>query len=209
MTMTKRQLVTAEERARLQSTILPVYRRYPNQWQPQPAYIVIDPERDGGQVYADYSGDVGGAVTAYYWHRREAHIELPPTAYGPDILEFIDTHEDEFRRIIESYECAWNGSNLVGRWGAIDLLDRLERAAQEDIRALSVMDDPADLGIDDEITADTDPEELAEEIWAEIWAQIPAVPHSEYDWIPTFSVDDLEDYIAEMVQLRRDEDGGR
>jgi hypothetical protein len=186
-------LITAEERIRLQSSVIPVYRRYPGQWRPQPAYIVIDPER--GQVYADYSGELGNAVTAYYWHRREEHISLQAGAYGPDIVQFIEDHEDEIRRIIESYRCVWDGNNHVGRWGRIDLLHRLERAAQDEIRVVHVMDHPAELGIDGEITADTDPAELA----AEIWVQIPAAPHPDYDWVPAFSCDDLEEYIGRRV----------
>lgn len=197
-------LVTAEERARLLSPA-PVYRRYPGQWWAQSAYIVIDPERTAGQVYADYSGEIGNAVTARYYHGREAHIELSPAAYGPDILDFIADHAAEIRAVIDDYECEWDGSNRVGRWGetARGLLHRLERAARDEIRVIRVIDDPAELNLEAELTADTNPRELA----AEIWAQIPAYPDPDYGWVPTFNLQDLEADIREMVRaLKEDED---
>jgi hypothetical protein len=143
MTTTKtatNRLVSDEERERLQTELLPVYCHWGGRARPQDAYIVIDPEREEGQVYAEYSHEPGSAVTLRYFYEREAHIKLSPCAYGPDILEFIDTHAAEFRAIIEDYRCTWDNreGELVGRWGetACRLLPRLRWAARCNIRTL-------------------------------------------------------------------------
>lgn len=195
-------LITAEERTRLQSAA-PGFVQYPGQRQPQPAYIVIDPEKEAGQVYATWSAEIGNAVTARYYHNREAHIELPPEAYGPDILAFIENHAAEFLAIIEDYECQWDGSNYHGVWGetARDLLHKLEQEARHEIRTINVVHDLDYLGL--EITADTNPRELAEEIWD----IVPADPSPHVDWYPAFDLDDLIEYIERRVaELKEDED---
>jgi hypothetical protein len=133
-------LVSAEERERLQTELLPVYCHCGGRARPQDAYIVIDPERDEGQVYAEYSHEPGSAVTLRHFYGREAHIKLSPYAYGPDILAFIDSHANELLAIIEDYRCVWDGRDgeLVGRWGetACRLLPRLWWAARCNIRVI-------------------------------------------------------------------------
>jgi predicted DNA-binding protein len=202
-------LITAEERTRLQSSVIPVYHHYPRQHRPQPAYIVIDPEKDEGQVYADYSGEIGNAVTAYYWHNREHHIPLQAGAYGPDILEFIDSHAAEFLAIIEDYECQWDGSNYHGVWGetAQELLEKLERAAEDEIRIVPVVNDIDDLNLD--IDADTNSQEYAQEVWDNMVDPYAGESSSwgESDWYPAFDLDDLVEYIERRVaELKEDEE---
>lgn len=194
------ELVSTKERAALQSTVIPVYRRYPNQTNTQPAYIVVDPERvERGMspVYTDYSSEIGNARTAHYYHRREAHISIEPHSRGESILEFIDTHAAELAQIIAGYSCEWDGNNHVGLWTqeALDLLEKLEDDARDEIRTVMVYDSPEELDIN--ITANDDPDNLAQEVWDSI---------SPDDWYPAFDRDNLVEYIEKRVaELKAEE----
>lgn len=200
-------LVSAEERSTLQSNVIPVYCHYSGQLNRQPAYIVIAPEKDH-PVYADYSGEIGNAVTAYHWHGRDVHISISPESFGPSILEFIDSHAAEIAAIIADYECDWDGSNHVGRWGeeADQLLDKLQRAADNEIQSINVISDMDDLNLD--IDADTDPQSYAREIWdgATTIGNYSGSPEFYGDWYPAFDLEDLTEYITKRVSELKEED---
>lgn len=51
----------------------PLYHQYPQQSQPQPAYIEIT---EDGDVSAGYSGEIGGAVPMAVWHHRTLRVPV-------------------------------------------------------------------------------------------------------------------------------------
>lgn len=193
-------LLSAEERTRLLDDPIPVWMHYDRQHKPQPAYIVLDAEREDGQAYADYSAEIGNAVTARYYHNRELHIGIPETSHGPDIVAFIDEHEAELRLLLESYETReWRG-NIYGEWhkDAEAIVMQLEEAAWDEIHQVPVYDDIGELlaGFPP-ITADTDPEACAQEIWD---------TRDIGEWWPGFNLNELTEHIRiEVAELQEDE----
>jgi hypothetical protein len=197
MTNESRPLLSAEHRAELLTNRTPVYCHYDGQTNVQPAYIVIDPEA-AYPVYADYSGVIGNAVSAYYYHGREHHIYIPATSLGSSIVDFIDAHADEIRAAIADYETDTDrNGNLVGSWNehAGEILERLERDALDEISTVSVYS-LDDLGLD--IDADTDAEALTAEIWD--WVS------TDYECAPDFDRDELLEYIEERVAEAQEDD---
>jgi hypothetical protein len=117
-------------------TRAPLYKMYPQQTRPQPAYIEIS---EDGDLAANYSGEIGNAVPASVWHQRDLRISIPPGAAREAIQGFVADNVDLFRRVIAGHSVEWDGSNHVGRLtdDARDALETLERKA-ESIESIAV-----------------------------------------------------------------------
>jgi hypothetical protein len=97
----------------------PLYRTYPRQNQAQPAYIELDC-RENGELMADYSGESGNAVPAYYYHGLAYRWEIPAETSGSSLKALFadETFLALCRRILAGFEEVWDGSNYVGRYNA-------------------------------------------------------------------------------------------
>lgn len=107
----------------------PLYCEYPNQYDPQSAYLYIS--TDNGDVWFDYDAEIGGAVTSDVWHGRTIRVPITPflTAktlnnilIDPKIIGLIEG-------VIAGHSENYNGSNYVGTLDdtAQSQLQQLER----------------------------------------------------------------------------------
>lgn len=112
---------------------LPVYKKYPNQTNPQQAFIEI--ELESGEVRADYNPEIGNAVPEYYWNGRAVRIPINPYCDGNALANFITSEEIQALvvRILNGARWEWNGSNNVGHINedAEAAVAELELAAQD------------------------------------------------------------------------------
>ena len=105
----------------------PLYRRYPDQSEAQPAHIYIDAD---GEVAADIDGEIGGAVPMAVWHRRVLRVSCPPDVNGRALRDYLEgIGRPLLERVHAGHTVHWDGSNYVGHLDddARDALDRLER----------------------------------------------------------------------------------
>ena len=91
----------------------PVYCKYPQQCNPQPAYITLNLRT--GEVDADYSGEIGNGVPADVWHGLVIRFPLSSEATGGTIENMIDNNLSIFQEILDGSEVVWDGSNHVGK----------------------------------------------------------------------------------------------
>ncbi len=91
----------------------PLYCKYPGQTHEQPAYIEMD---EDGNVSADYSGEIGNAVTAYVWHKRTIRWSICAAANGDALADFLrrDDVVALFERVHAGHAVEWDGSNHTG-----------------------------------------------------------------------------------------------
>ena len=89
----------------------PVYVHYPQQCQPQPAYITLDLET--GECTADYSAEIGG-TSSRQWHGIELTFKIDPMAHKDTIAEAIEDNAELFQRILDGATVEWDGNNYRG-----------------------------------------------------------------------------------------------
>lgn len=115
----------------------PVYCQYQGQHQPQPAYIELDC-RAGGELEADYSGEIGNAVPMYYWHNLAVRWGIPAETTGTSLQTLFS--DSDFlaccQSIVDGFDDRWDGSNWVGTYtenaqAAIEEAERIITAAIE------------------------------------------------------------------------------
>lgn len=119
----------------------PLYHQYPQQSQPQPAYITIT---EDGDVSTGYSGEVGGAVPMAVWHHRTLRVPVHAAMRGDALADLLESAEARalLERIHAGHSIEWDGSNHVGRLtddatAALDELTTLVRDAGEDTSMLA------------------------------------------------------------------------
>ena len=107
------------------SNRFPVYRQYPGQYFPQPAYLELDIRT--GDLDANFSSDIGGGVPATVWHNLVLRFTISNTAHKDDIAKFIADCADDFQTVLDGAEVQWNGNNLVGMFtkAAQSTIDRV------------------------------------------------------------------------------------
>ena len=59
-------------------SVAPLYEVYPQQLQPQSAYLEFDPAADELALEADYSGEIGGGVPANVWDGLIQRFSVSP-----------------------------------------------------------------------------------------------------------------------------------
>ena len=85
----------------------PVYCKYDNQIEAQPAFISLDLRT--GVIDADYSGEIGSAVPADVWARKVLRFQINPMMHKDQIESLINEYSDTFNKIMlinesEKYE---------------------------------------------------------------------------------------------------------
>ena len=90
----------------------PLYRQYPGQSAPQPAYVTLDCR--ALTLSADYSGEIGNAVPAavYHGHVREWGVESDLSAQ--EIADLLNQVAPLAGRGVAGYVADWDGHNYVG-----------------------------------------------------------------------------------------------
>ena len=105
--------------------LLPVYRQYPRQSYPQPAFIYMG---EDGRVWADYNEDPDGAtVTMDVHHRRTLRWSIPESITGKALDVLLEAITPLLERVHAGHSIEWDGHNNKG-W-----LDDDATAASEEI----------------------------------------------------------------------------
>ena len=96
--------------------LVPVYRHYDGQIQPQPAYIELDCRT--GDLEADYNAEIGNAIPAYHWHGRSVRWSINPSASAHGINQLFEDEDflADCQAVLDGYEEVWDGSNFVGKY---------------------------------------------------------------------------------------------
>ena len=87
---------------------------YPRQ---MPIHLYIDPE--DRTVYVDTNDFSQTGTPGDIWHNRRFYYNLPYNVDASELKEWIETDQEligGIDKLIESYECHWNGNNYVGRY---------------------------------------------------------------------------------------------
>jgi hypothetical protein len=85
--------------------------QYQGQCNPQPCYIELDCENE--EMTADYNSEIGNGVPGKVWHDRILRFSIPcinseaANALMKSLLPLAE-------KIVDGYECIWNGSNHIG-----------------------------------------------------------------------------------------------
>lgn len=106
----------------------PLYYKYQNEFNPQPAYIELDC-RGEGELLADYSGEIGNSVPIYYWNELAVRWGVSAETTGTS-LQALFTDQKFLsccKRIIEAFDEVWDGNNFVGKYTG-DASDAIEEA---------------------------------------------------------------------------------
>jgi len=95
--------------------IAPYYMRYQGQSHPQDVYMYIDPELK--EVWVDYDGEIGGAVSSDIWLGRQFRVLLNPniSTWQVDLLFADESLCACIEEIVTTYDCKWDGNNMRGR----------------------------------------------------------------------------------------------
>jgi hypothetical protein len=117
----------------LRGTDFPVYLHYPNQTNPQGAFIAID--LHAYVVWADSNGEIGNAVPTAVFNGVIQRIPISPYCDGDSLADFLESEEVKvlFQRILDGSDVHRNHQyNLVGYLDgdAIDAEETLARLAE-------------------------------------------------------------------------------
>lgn len=91
-----------------------LYAHYAGQIEPQTAYVALD---EDGDVYTDYSGEIGNAVPAGVWHGKDLRFPVPAetNAYALNFWLREPEQMELLERIHAGNLIRWDGNNYVGR----------------------------------------------------------------------------------------------
>jgi hypothetical protein len=94
-----------------------LYKIYPGQTDPQPAFVAI--RLEDGNVSYDWDGEIGGAVPADVWHGRVQRLPLDPAVDTEALDRLLESEawQCHLQAVLEDSEITWDGSNLVGQLG--------------------------------------------------------------------------------------------
>jgi hypothetical protein len=97
-----------------QSDLAPLYFRYKNQTNPQPAYVTL---LTNGKVMADYSGEIGNGIPMDVWLGRARRYPVSPCVNGAALVDCLESDEmrDLLQRVYDGLEDVWDGNNYVGK----------------------------------------------------------------------------------------------
>lgn len=112
---------------------IPMFRIYPGQSKPQPAYVSIDLKSTSPilALDADYDHEIGGAVTFDVYHGRVLQLSVEPAVDGEALKELLDSDGflDLVQVVLDDSTVEWDGQNYVGQTGA-DADEALEEMQQ-------------------------------------------------------------------------------
>lgn len=118
--------------ANLRESAAPLSHTYPREINPQPAYVELT---EGGEVSADWSGEIGNSVPMYVWHNRTLRMHVAHNVNGPALADYLESAEALalLETIHAGHEVDWDGSNYVGKLStdASEALERLEGVLRE------------------------------------------------------------------------------
>ena len=94
-----------------------LYKIYPGQTDPQPAFVAI--RLEDGNVSYDWDGEIGGAVPAGVWHGRVLRLRLDPAVDTEALDRLLESEawKSHLKTLLEDSEIVWDGSNWVGQLG--------------------------------------------------------------------------------------------
>lgn len=100
----------------------PVLCQYPQQSNPQPAYLFFRPGNDTLELVADYSSEIGSCMSFDVFHRRELRFSISPYASRASLEDLASDEKLEamLQKIHDAYSCEWDGNNHVGKFAGLD-----------------------------------------------------------------------------------------
>ena len=86
-------------------TVAPLYKKYPAELYPQPAYLEFDPKGDELALEADYYGWIGGGVPSKVWNNVIIRFDVSPFVLRSEIeaLAYNERLESLLQRIREGF----------------------------------------------------------------------------------------------------------
>lgn len=120
--------VCPDHLATLRAELAPLFHRYPQQTEPQPAYVQLD---EVGDVTAGHSGEIGGGAPAHVWHGRTLRWSVPASVLGDVLADLLAGDAlPLLQRVHAGHSVQWDGNNHCGALDddaqqASDELDRL------------------------------------------------------------------------------------
>ena len=102
---------------------IPSLCQYPQQCQPQNAYLYFKPGYESLELVADYTSEIGNNVMSFdVFHGRELRFSVTPYATRESLEALADDAELEkmLAEIRDSYDEVWDGNNYVGRYEGLD-----------------------------------------------------------------------------------------
>ena len=106
----------------------PLHSQYPGQSGPQPAYVEMT---QGGEVSADFSGELGNGTPADVWQGVRLHWPVSPSVRGDALADLLRGDAlPLLERIYTGHRIHWDGSNNIGT------LDADATDASESLQAL-------------------------------------------------------------------------
>ena len=108
------------------TTRRPLLYIYPQQQTAQPAYLYLD---EGGQVFADWDGEIGNGTSERIWNNCDLRWPLHNELTGDQIAKLIEEVTPLLEIVYSGHTVEWNGNNNQGRLTpiAIAAVERLER----------------------------------------------------------------------------------
>ena len=90
----------------------PLYKRYPRQNKPQPAYVSLEAD---GTVRADYNGEIGNAVPMDVWHNRTIRTPVPCEVRADALKAYLlGEGRAHLATMYAGHTVRWDGNNRVG-----------------------------------------------------------------------------------------------
>lgn len=90
----------------------PLYRQFPKQNNPQPAYVELDPE--DGVLCADYSSEIGYAIPEREYHHRLLRWGVCANLTAEEVNDLLARIVPLAVDIIAGYSREWDGNDTVG-----------------------------------------------------------------------------------------------
>jgi len=102
----------------------PLYHLYPQQFNPQDAYIRLDPE--DAELSADWNVEVGNSIPMAVVHGRVLRYPVSCYLTADEVNALMESLIPLAQRVCDGYSEGWDGHNNVGR-----LTEDAEQASQE------------------------------------------------------------------------------
>lgn len=92
-------------------TVAPLWHKYPDRCEPQPAYLKLDAE---GHLYAIWDAVVGRGILAEEYFGHRLLFEIPNDLTSSGIRALVRDTLPLLERIHAGHTIEWGGSNMVG-----------------------------------------------------------------------------------------------
>ena len=108
--------------------LLPLYRKYQGQCQPQNAYFEVDLAY--GTLSCYYIGEIGNAVPSDVWHNKCLRFPVPNNLKTEDYNELMESVLELAKDLEKTYDEEWDGNNYVGIYDE-EIYQMLDSAVDE------------------------------------------------------------------------------